>query len=196
MFNHHRYAILAVALLLLLMSSGCGAAGGAISTPVEALPLTRPFFSEDGTIAFQYPEDWYAMVVSGQITVANNQMAAETSLPTSGQFVARMFVGRIDAVGGLESGASPLSAVQLFAQSVGDIQFGAAQELVIGTSPAARIDGTGPDGQAVIIAADMGNGIYNVVSGLSAAGELGRYDATLLAIIASVNYVGAANPGG
>jgi hypothetical protein len=163
---------------------------------MEALPLSRPFFSEDGTIAFQYPEDWYAIVVSGQITVANNQTAAETSLPSSGQFVARMFIGPINTVGGLENGASPLSAVQLFAQSVGDIQFGTAQELTIGSYPAARIDGTGTDGQAVIIAVDMGNGIYNVISGLSAAGELPRYDATLLGIIASVNYVGAANPAG
>lgn len=171
-------------LLIVLLLAACGSP----STGPTPAALGQSLTAEDGTFTFQYPDGWYAQVISGQVTIANNQTAAENSFPTPGQFVARMFTGPISAVAGLTDQSTPTEVLQRFAESLGDLQFGAPADLTIGPYPAARIEGSSPEGQGIILALNLGGGNYGIVSAVSAPGEMPQYEPTLLTILATLQY--------
>ncbi|MBL8155834.1 MAG: hypothetical protein JNM70_16750 [Anaerolineae bacterium] len=171
-------------LIIALLFAACGSPTGSPTPSALGQTLT----AEDGTFSFQYPTGWYAQVISGQVTIANNQTAAENSFPTPGQFVARMFTGPISAVAGLTDQSTPTEVLQRFAESLGDLQFGAPADLTIGPYPAARVEGSSPEGQGIILALNLGGGHYGIVSAVSAPGEMAQYEPTLLSILATLQY--------
>lgn len=171
-------------LLIALILAACGSPSG---SPTPAA-LGKTLAAEDGTFSFQYPDGWYAQVIAGQVTIASSQAAAENSFPTPGQFVARMFTGPISAVAGLTDQSTPTEVLQRFAESLGDLQFGTPADLTIGPHPAARIEGSSPEGQGIILALNLGSGHYGIVSAVSAPGEMAQYEPTLLTILATLQY--------
>jgi hypothetical protein len=175
-------------LLLVVLLAACG--GGSAVTPTP-LALTQNYVSGDGTISFQYPPDWVATAVSGQVTIANSQAAFEARSPAPGQFLTRMIVGPIASVSGLSADSKPLDVVTFFVESLSSsaITFSAPVETPIGTRRAGRVDGTGADGQGVILALDMGDGNYSIISVTCSPGELSRFEGTLEAILQTLVYV-------
>ncbi len=178
----------ALLLLLVLLLVACGGRSAATPTP---LILTQNYVSGDGTISFQYPPDWVATVVSGQVTIANTQAAFEAQIPAPGQFQTRMIIGPIGSVSGLSAGVTPLDVVKFFADTLSSsgITFGSPTETTMGTRPAGRVEGMGTDGQGVILALDMGHGIYSIISATSSPGELSRFEGTLESILQTLVYV-------
>lgn len=176
-----------IAVLLSLLTA-CGGGGAIVPTP---LALTQNFISEDSSISFQYPADWIARVVAGQITIANSAAAADAEVPAPGQFQTRMIIGPIAAVSGLSAGTAPLEVVKFFADSLGGsgITFSTPGEITIGQRRAARVEGIGTDGQGIIMAVDMGNGIFNIISASSSPGEMSRFEGTLDSILETMVYV-------
>jgi hypothetical protein len=152
--------------------------------------LTQPFQSSDGTITFNYPDGWIVNDVPGLVTIANSQAAIEAQNPAPGQFQARLFTTPISAIEGLGVAATPRDVLQFFADglSTSGVTFNAPADLNIGTRAAARIEGSGTDGQALVLALNLDNGNYAFVSAISAPGEISRFEATLLAILNSLAY--------
>jgi len=175
-------------LTLALLIAGCG--GTATSSTPTPLPLTETFTTIDGSITFQYPAGWFVSELTGQITIAPTQASAEAVTPAPGQFQSRMIVGPISVVTGLAAESTPREVIEFFAQTLSGqgVTFSDPLEITIGTYSAARVEGTAADGQGVVMAVNMGNGNYNIVSATSAAGEMARFEPILRAILATMVY--------
>jgi hypothetical protein len=169
----------------LILAACSGAAG-----PATALPLTQTFKSGDGTITLNYPDKWVAKDLLGQVTIGNGQAALDAATPAPGQFQARLFGTPISAIQGLKADASPRDVLQFFAESLSTsgVTFSTPTDLTIGTRPAARIEGSGTDGQAVVLAVDLGSGNFIFATATSAPGEIAGFEPTLLAILESLTY--------
>lgn len=169
----------------LIMAACSGAAG-----PATALPLTQAFKSGDGTISLNYPDKWVAQDLLGQVTIGNGQAALDAATPAPGQFQARLFGTPISAIQGLKAEAAPREVLGFFAESLSTsgVTFSTPTDLTIGAHPAARIEGSGTDGQAIVLAVDLGGGNYIFVTATSAPGEISRFEPTLLAILESLTY--------
>ncbi|MBZ0280068.1 MAG: hypothetical protein K8L97_04960 [Anaerolineae bacterium] len=181
-----RIGFLALALVLLI--AGCG--GTTASSTPTLLPLTETFTSIDGSISFKYPAGWFASEILGQITVANTQAAAEAATPAPGQFQTRMIVGPISAVTGLAAESTPQEVIQFFAQTLSaqGVTFSQPIDLTLGAYSAARVEGTAADGQGVVMAVNIGDGNYNIVSATSAIGEMTRFEPMLRLILETLVY--------
>lgn len=171
------------------------ACAGAAS-PATALPLTQTFQSGDESVTLKYPDGWIAQDLLGQVTVANGQAALDAASPAPGQFQARLFTTPVSAIEGLSAEATPRDVLQFFAESLSTsgVTFSAPTDLTVGTRPAARIEGTGTDGQGVVLALNVGDNNYAFVSAISAPGEISRFEPTLLAILDSLVYIPLAVP--
>lgn len=177
--------------LLVIALAACTTAGDSSGVSGTAAPLTESFTSGDGTVSFQYPSGWQVTEFIRQISIATSPEAVEATSPTPGQFAARMLLGPIAAVSGLTTESTPVEVVNNFMSVVGGqdgTTFNPTSEITVGSRPAARVDGSAADGQGVLIAVNMGDGIYNIVSATSAPGELAQFEPTLLAILESVTY--------
>lgn len=175
----------------LILASCAGAAA-----PATALPLTQAFKSADGSISLNYPEGWVAQDLLGQVTIANGQSVIDAAKPGPGQFQARLFGTPISAIQGLQEGAAPRDVLQFFAQSLSTsgVTFTTPTDLTLGSRAAARIQGSGTDGQAVVLAVDLGGGNYIFATATSAPGEISRFEPTLQAILGSLTYTPLAPP--
>jgi hypothetical protein len=169
-----------------LVLAGCAGA----TAPATPVPLIQNFQSGDGTISFNYPDGWIVSDAPGLVTIANSQAAIEAEVPAPGQFQARLFTTPISAIEGLGLAATPRDVLQFFAESLSTsgVTFNAPADLNVGSRPAARIEGSGTDGQGLVIAMNLDNGNYAFVSAISAPGEISRFEPTLLAILESLAY--------
>ncbi|MEO8611010.1 MAG: hypothetical protein ABI690_24145 [Chloroflexota bacterium] len=181
------YMIRAISLLALgwIMAACSGAAG-----PAAALPLTQSFKSGDGTISLNYPDKWVTQDLLGQVSIGNSQSALDAATPAPGQFQARLFGTPVSAIQGLKADATPNDVLGFFAESLSTsgVTFNKSTELTVGSHPAARIEGSGTDGQAIVIAVDLGGGNYIFATATSAPGEIPGFEPTLLAILESLTY--------
>jgi hypothetical protein len=183
--------------LLTLLSIGLLLAGcaGAVA-PATPAPLTQTFQSSDGTIRFNYPDGWIINDAPGLVTIANSQTAIDAEIPAPGQFQARLFTTPISAIEGLGVVATPRDVLQFFAEdlSTSGVTFNAPADLTVGARPASRIEGSGTDGQGVVIAMNLDGGNYAFVSAISAPGEISRFEPTLLVILQSLAYTPLPTP--
>jgi hypothetical protein len=176
------------AFIVLFIGLLAACASSAATTPE---PLTQSFRSSDGTIMLQYPAGWTVSDQAGQVVIANSQAAVNAVVPAPGQFQARMFGTPISAIANLNPSATPRQVIDFFADSLSTsgVTFNSASELTIGDRhDAARLEGSGTDGQAVVLVVGMGNGIFLFVTATTAPGELSRFEPTLQSIVSSVVY--------
>lgn len=184
--SRSRLFALVLALMVVVMA-GCG--GAANSTPTAA-PLGETFTSSDESLTFKYPAGWFVSEIFGQVTVATTQAAAEAAAPAPGEFQTRMIIGPINAVAGLVPESTPRQVIEFFSESLSTqgVTFSEPTELTLGTYPAARVEGVAADGQGIVMAVNIGDGNYNIVSATSAQGEMGRFEPILHLILESVVY--------
>ncbi|MBZ0287785.1 MAG: hypothetical protein K8I30_09240 [Anaerolineae bacterium] len=166
------------------------AACGRTSAPATSLPLTQAFTSADGTITLNYPDKWVAQDVMTQVTIATSQTVLDADKPPAGQFQARLFGTPINAMQGVKEGATPREVLQFVAETLSSsgVTFSTPTDLMIGTRSAARVEGSGTDGQAVVLAVDLGGGNYVFATGASAPVEIARFEPTFLAMLESLTY--------
>lgn len=182
----YRARLIGIAVLAFLLAA---CAGRTSVTPSPA-PLTQTLNSADGTITIQYPAGWVANDLLGQITIGNSQAAIDAVSPAPGQFQMRLFVTPVSAIQGLPANATPRQVIEFFAESLSTsaITFNPATDLTIGTRTAARIEGSGTDGHAVVIVVDLGEGAAAFVTATAAPGELPIHEPTLRSILESLVY--------
>jgi hypothetical protein len=132
----------------------------------------------------------------GQVSIGNSQAALDAATPAPGQFQARLFGTPVSAIQGLQADATPNDVLGFFAESLSTsgVTFNKSSELTIGDHPAARIEGSGTDGQAIVLAVDLGGGNYVFATATSAPGEIPNFESTLLAILQSLTYTPLAVP--
>ncbi len=152
-------------------------------------------YVSDG-VCLKYPAGWVLEVQNKGITLANNQTTFDAltnagASVTSGQQIIwvltdvtifGMLVGRID---------SPLDMVNLIGNSSDeDFTYGEAIELTIGGKPAARKTASGNEGDMQFIVIKMGSSSdirdYIMVWGVTARGEMGKFEETLYAVAESI----------
>jgi hypothetical protein len=185
-----------VGLLLIAVLAACGSS----SPAATAAPINQIFTgsTSGGTLSFNYPVGWVTTSNNGQIAVANSQAAMDAAAPSPGQFRFQMLAGPISVFEGLDAQTAPVAVIQYLLPKVSSqsLQYSAPTDLTIGTYSASRAQASASDGEGSITAVNMGNGIYNIVSAVSAGGELAQFQPTLDAILATVIYNAlAARPG-
>lgn len=187
MFKPYKLVFFVVFLVAFL--SACAGGNSATGTPA---PVNQDFqtTTTDGVIALRYPSGWVTNIVNGQIIVANSPAAMDAASPAGGQFVARMVIGPINVISGLSTESTSREVIQFFAASLATtgIKFSDPVDVRIGTYGASRIAGSSSDGDGSITAVNMNEGIYNIVSAVSAAGEMAKFEQTLWTILATLTY--------
>lgn len=178
-----------LAIITGLLLAACAAAPAPAATPT---PLGQVYTAPDGRLSFQYPLGWVVAGEPTQIQLANSRMALTATRPRPGQFQARITAGPIAARPGLTAEATPRQVVDSFVaaiqQGMDAPTFGEPADVLIGALPAGRVEATTADGQAVLLAVNLGGGIYAIVSGVAAPGELAAFEPALLAIIQTLVY--------
>lgn len=182
--------ILAGCLLLavILIAAPVGAPAGAQGD------LSQTFTSADGSFSFRYPAGWVVGEEYGTILLANspdalgaageaNQLAPGqvtiTILPPAG---VRSQFGAM----GIPLDAGPRPVIDGFIAQLGAASFSAPQEFTVGSRAVVSTLGTLDDQTQAVYAVDLGAGGLMVAAVVTAPGEEGQYDSTLVAVIESV----------
>ncbi len=185
-----RYWLWLAGVLMITLLAACG--GGGNAPAATAAPVNQNYqgSTTGGNIAFNYPVSWATTSLNGQIAVANSQTALNAPTPSSGQFRFQMLVGPISVFDGLTAQSTPRDVLQYLLPKIGaqGVQYSSPVDMTVGTYSASSVQASANDGQASIVAVNMGNGIYNIVSAVSASGELAQFQPTLNAILATVTY--------
>lgn len=196
-----------VRLLLLLAGLLITACSPTPSNTASGTPtLDQTYTSSDGTLTFRYPTGWVTRESEGQIFLGTNAEVLEStssSAPaTPGQFAAAIIVFPTASVAGLGAEAGPLDVVSAFApflsgasETAGDTTppvFGNPTAITIGSRRAARVEGASGADQALLIALELESGVFAILAGGSAPGELTRFEPMLLAIAETMQYSAAA----
>ncbi len=190
-------------LLAILLVAACSTTPS--STTLTVPTLDQTYTSGDGTLTFRYPAGWVTRESEGQIFLGTNAEVLEStgsSAPaTPGQFAAAVIVFPTASVTGLGAQAGPLDVVSAFApflsgasETAGDTSppvFGDPIAITIGSRRAARVEGTSGADQALLIALELESGVFAILAGGSAPGELARFEPTLLAIAETMQYSAA-----
>jgi hypothetical protein len=191
-------------LLAVLLVAACSTTPSNIPSGTPTLDQT--YTSGDGSLTFRYPAGWVTRESEGQIFLGTNAEVLESTgssaAATPGQFAAAVIVFPTTSVAGLGAEAGPLDVVSAFApflsgasETAGDTNppvFNDPTSITIGSRRAARVEGTSGADQALLIALELESGVFAILAGGSAAGELTRFEPTLLAIAETMEYSSAA----
>jgi hypothetical protein len=183
--------------LILFLLAACS--GGTTTAPTPtALPLSQSITSASGTVTLSYPAGWAASAESVVIKVGNTPDVLNAPAPAAGQFQMRVATGPVDALPDVNADARPRDILTHFTKGIssGALNLSAISEVNIGSHSAARLDVTAKDGQGAIIALNLGDGIYALISANSAPNELAKFEPSMNAIIDSIRYTAPeATPG-
>ncbi len=164
--------------------------------------LDKTYTSTDGTLTFNYPAGWVIREEAEQIFLATSdqmlQSTGSSAAVTPGQFVVGIIVFPAARVPGLGAETGPLDVLSAFApflsgasETAGDANvpsFGSESEITIGSRRAARAEGTSGADQSLLIVLEVQPEVFTVMAAGSAAGELARFEPTLLAIAETMQY--------
>ena len=164
------------------------------ATPLAGLaqePLTEPYTSSDG-LSFSYPAGWVAVDRYGVVMLSNEEGTLEADvIPPGGIGVILVGPQTLRAVLPLEDmGLMDVAVTMAEGFALEGVEPGSLVlvAMTIGDWPAVRLDFGTEEGDGVILAMDHGDGEILVVVGATAPGEMGQFEATVLAIAATVAY--------
>jgi hypothetical protein len=183
--------------LILLVLAACSSGTPTAPTPT-ALALTQSINSANGTVTLSYPAGWAASAESVVIKVGNTADVLNAPAPAAGQFQMRVATGPVDALPDVSADAKPRDILTHFTKGIASsaLTLSAVGDVTIGSHSAARVDVTAKDGQGAIIALNLGDGIYALISANSAPNELAKFEPSMNAIIDSIRYTAPeATPG-
>ena len=156
--------------------------------------LDRHFVSADGTLKFKYPSGWVAQDVYGAVTLANSSesFGEDAFSVTPGSIFGVLFVLRFEEVLPPDTEPSIYNALHHFMTeaSVGEdgFEFGEVVELPVAGYPAIHCRGWKEDQHTLIMVIDLGDGYFAEFSAVTAPGELEIFQATVLAILETLEF--------
>lgn len=179
------------AVFLVILAAACSPT---LSTPPPGvLTLDQSYTSAAGTLTFSYPAAWAIQEVENQVLLSTRALADPNRSATAapGQFAVSIAIYQATDLPGLNSNATPRNVLAAFTAVLGDTNAPDPADLSIGSRRAARAESQAEAGQLLLIALELDAGLYAILVGSSAPGELARFEPTLLAIAATIQYSGA-----
>lgn len=155
--------------------------------------LTETFTSIDGTLGFKYPAGWEASgIYSDMILLVSNPASLDDSISSEEmmayiigpQSAAYVFGEKIPAD---MSEALEMAAVSLFESSDEIPILSEPEDLKLAGYPAMRINATGSGIEEIVMVIDF-DSTFVVVIATALPGELGAFEATMLAVLDSLIY--------
>jgi hypothetical protein len=161
-------------------------------------PLPETFVSEDEHLTLRYPSGWVIQDSGdGQVLVGTNEdvfTTADTDLPSGQAAIVLLFVaGEVFADAEIVISNDLTGSLTRFMETLNgsgieEISFSPAYETTFGVNPAARADGTVDNNDVFVMLVYYGDDTFSIFVGLTAGGEMQKYEPKLLAIAESVNY--------
>ncbi|MCZ7539981.1 MAG: WD40 repeat domain-containing protein [Anaerolineae bacterium] len=163
--------------------------------PLTAFAQDSPdqqYVSASGTLKFTYPAGWVAVEEQGVVLLTNDEAALEEDTVPSGMIgivIAEPLAVRLVAYE--LSDTSPEGVAAAMAES---ISFGAIDVLPVPESftlegrDAARLSFSVEYGEVLVIAVDVGNDNTLALVAVTAPGEMGQFEQSILDVAASVEY--------
>jgi len=171
-----------------------------LSAFAQDVPSER-FVSSAGSLSFSYPSGWVTMEDQGMVLLTNDEAALEEdTVPPGAVGVLVLEPTAIGMVVDELPDTSPESVATAVAES---ISFGGTDMGVIpapegitlegpqGDRHAARLLFTMEEGEVLVVAVDLGEGNTLAVVAGTAPGEMAQFEASILEVAASVEYVPA-----
>ncbi len=165
-----------------------------LATPLAVLaqaPLTGEYVSASG-LSLSYPGDWIVQEEAGIVALSNDPTAFDSDgLPPGAVGV---LILEPPTVKTLASGAAetPEDMLKSFAAELSGGELDAAtlapQATTLGDRPAARLDASYSANDVLLVALDFGDAGPVIVAALALPGELSRYEDTILALAATIEY--------
>jgi len=192
-----KLSFLLIGLIAFTLAACGGATGGGGSASSVSLSES---YNSDG-ITLKYPAGWViegAAAPGGPIILANNQATLDvaksgttTSIAAGQQVIFVLpFVGEtFQALSAVVK--SPVDLLTQMGPAMSSAEsgltFGTPTETTVGGKAAARASGSSDNGDAQIIAINLGDSGYIMVMGGTGKGEMGGLEGTLNAVAESVN---------
>jgi WD40 repeat protein len=166
--------------------------------------LTQTYVSPDERLTLRYPEGWFvnaedeiALIFSTQEDIA---AGIDDTIPPGEAALALFFSDSevladedIFADGTAAGGIQRLTA--LLAEDNDDVgAFSVPATLDLGGRSGARSIGSVEDNDVLLLALELDGGVFAMAIGITSAGDLERFEAKMLAILESVNYLPAVTP--
>ncbi len=162
-------------------------------------PLPETYVSGDERLTLRYPAGWVLQTdMPGQIIAATDESLFSLNDEAVGHgqaaFGALFLDSESDLVELLQLGDEPLAILQtlsktLFEQDDDDVSMGTPYALTFADFKAARMDGTFAGNALFMMLVDQGSQNYVLYIGITAAGEMPKFEPKLLAIAESLHYL-------
>lgn len=163
-----------------------------------AKPLPQTYVSDDERLTLRYPAGWVLdSETSGQLIVATDESLFELSedIVPSGQAAFGVLFLDENSLGSLiDLGGDPLSIMEAvvkttFESADAGVKLESPIALTFADHPAARTDGTFIGNDIFLMVVDQGGKHYALYIGITAGGEMPKYEPKLLAIGESIHYL-------
>jgi Tol biopolymer transport system component len=160
--------------------------------------LSETYVSSDERLTMRYPEGWVVVDEDdGIVVLATDESLAggiDDAIPTGEAGLALFFsdTGPLAEEGIFDEGTpsgvldAVIALIQEDSENVG--RFSNPVAFTVGGRSGARSTGTAEGNDVLLVATDMGDDVFGVAVGITAAGDLDRFESKLLAIIESINY--------
>jgi Tol biopolymer transport system component len=160
--------------------------------------LTETYASPDERLTLRYPEGWVVVDEDdGIVVLATDDSLAEginQAIP-AGEAALALFFSDTDPIAeeDIFDEGTPASVVRgliglIQEDSENAGRFSNPVAITVGERSGARSTGTVEGNDVLLVATDMGDDVFGVAVGITAGGDLERFESKLLAIIESINY--------
>lgn len=164
--------------------------------------LTETYVSPDERLTLRYPEGWVVNTEEEGITLlATSEGVIDTISDTiaSGEAALALVFSDSDPSPepGLFDGGTPNAivrrAIELISEDSNNVgRFTEPQRTTLHGRPGARSSGTISGNDVLLIGLGMGENVFMLAFGVTASGELERFEPKMVAILESINYLPAA----
>jgi len=158
--------------------------------------LSQNFQSEDGSIAFAYPADWFAVEFSnGGISMTNDRelLQAQADALNADQVYVDLFTLTSEQLGGVPTDTPVIEVATVLVDNItsqpnSPFTLDEPTELTLNAIPAARSAGSNGDNGLVLILLDVGSETYVVAAASTAPEAIETYEPILRAILETLAF--------
>jgi hypothetical protein len=148
-------------------------------------------------VTVKYPDGWVAVEENGDIQIVNSQEALDAADITAGQAGLMLMdpaIMEYIATEGVE--LTPVGLLTAYAGSGedGGMTMGDVTETTVGDKKAARLAINDDKSEGFIMVVQLDESSYIVAMGITAKGELSKFEKTLLDMVSSITYAAPAAP--
>ncbi len=163
--------------------------------------LTETYVSPDERLTLRYPEGWIVNTEDEGITlIATSEGmvdAIDDAVPVGEAAMALLFSDNDPTDEQLFESETPSAILSRFVELIGesgDARFTEPVRYMLAGLEGARATGRLDSNEVLVIALDLGDGVFEVAIAVTASGEMDRFEGKMIAILESVNYLPLVEP--